>query len=59
MFRIYKNPHSSNFGMGKPNLNPMGKIGSMPSVRVGEYHPASSVVEAKKVIQKGLERSKK
>ena len=57
MFYIHKNPHTSSFGIGRPNLNPMGQIG-MPSVRVGE-RPVYSREEAKKVIQKGLERSKK
>ena len=57
MFRIHKNPHTSTFGIGRPNLNPMAQIG-MPSIRVGE-RPVYSREEAKKVIQKGLERAKK
>ena len=57
MFRIHKNPYTSNFGMGRPNLNPMGKI-VVPAVQVGE-RPVYSREEAKKVIQKSLERSKK
>jgi hypothetical protein len=57
MFRIHRNPHTSSFGIGQPNLNPMGKI--MPSVRVGEYHPSMSVGEVKKAVQKSLERAKK
>ena len=57
MFHIHRNPHTSTFGMGRPNLNPMAQI-VVPSVRVGE-RPVYSREEAKKVIQKGLERSKK
>jgi hypothetical protein len=56
MFRIHKNPYTSGFGMGRPNLNPMGKI-VVPSVQVGE-RPVYSREEAKKVIQKSLERAK-
>ena len=57
MFRIHRNPHTSTFGIGRPNLNPMAQI-VVPSVRVGE-RPVYSREEAKKVIQKGLERAKK
>jgi hypothetical protein len=57
MFKIHKNPHTSTFGMGRPNLNPVAQIG-MPSIRVGE-RPVYSREEAKKVIQKSLERAKK
>tara|TARA_R110002126_G_scaffold290295_1_gene446948 strand:+ start:1118 stop:1291 length:174 start_codon:yes stop_codon:yes gene_type:complete len=57
MLKIHRNPHSSTFGMGRPNLNPMAQI-VVPSVRVGE-RPVYSREEAKKVIQKSLERSKK
>ncbi|MEY3752045.1 MAG: hypothetical protein RLZZ354_587 [Pseudomonadota bacterium] len=56
MFRITKNPHTS-FGMGHPNLNPMGKITTQ--VQVGERPVYASRDEAKKAIQKGLERAKK
>jgi len=61
MLKIHKNPHTSSFGMGHPNLNPLGKIGmpSVPSVRVGEYHPSMNVGEVKKAVQKSLERAKK
>lgn len=55
---MHKNPHTSSFGMGHPNLNPLGKIG-IPSVRVGEYHPSMNVGEVKKAVQKSLERAKK
>jgi len=58
MLKIHKNPHTSSFGMGHPNLNPLGKIG-IPSVRVGEYHPSMNVGEVKKAVQKSLERAKK
>lgn len=57
MFHIYKNPHTSTFGMGRPNFNPMAQI-VVPSVRVGE-RPVYSREEAKKAIQKSLERAKK
>ena len=57
MFRIHKNPHISGFGMGRPNLNPMGKITTQ--VQVGERPVYASRDEAKKAIQKGLERAKK
>lgn len=57
MFYIYKNPHTSTFGMGRPNFNPMAQI-VVPSVRVGE-RPVYSREEAKKAIQKSLERAKK
>lgn len=57
MFRIHKNPHTSGFGMGRPNFNPVAQIGA-PAIRVGE-RPVYSREEAKKVIQKGLERAKK
>lgn len=56
MFRIHKNPHISSFGLGHPNLNQIGKV--MP-VRVGERPVYASRDEAKKAIQKGLERAKK
>jgi len=59
MLKITKNPHMSSFGMGRPNYRPIAQIGGMPGVRVGEYHPAASVDEVKKTIQKSLERSKK
>lgn len=58
MFRIHKNPHTSTFGMGRPNLNPMAQI-VVPSVRVGERPVYASRDEAKKAIQKSLERAKK
>lgn len=58
MLKITKNPHMSSFGMGRPNYSPIAQIG-VPGVRVGEYHPAASVDEVKKTIQKSLERSKK
>lgn len=57
MFRIHKNPHISSFGLGHPNLNQIGKV--MPAVRVGERPVYASRDEAKKAIQKGLERAKK
>ena len=56
MFVIKKNQHTS-FGMGRPNLNPIAKI--MPAVQVGERPVYASRDEAKKAIQKGLERAKK
>jgi len=58
MLKIHRNPHTSSFGMGHPNLNPVAKI-AMPSVRVGEYHPSMNVGEVKKAVQKSLERAKK
>lgn len=57
MFAIKRNPNVSHFGMGRPNLNPMGKITTQ--VQVGERPVYASRDEAKKAIQKGLERSKK
>lgn len=59
MFRISRNPRSSSFGMGQPNLRPVARIGGMAGVRAGEYYPASSVADVKKAVQKSLERSKK
>jgi hypothetical protein len=58
MFRMHKNPYTSSFGMGHPNLNPVAKIG-IQSVRVGEYHPSMSRGEVKSAVQKSLERAKK
>ena len=49
----------SSFGMGRPNYCPIAQIGGMPGIRVGEYHPASSVGAVKKAVQKSLEREKK
>lgn len=57
MLRITKNPHISHFGLGHPNLNPMGKV--MPAFKVGERPVYASRDEAKKAIQKSLERAKK
>lgn len=57
MFVIKKNPYISHFGMGRPNLNPIAKI--MPAVQVGERPVYASRDEAKKAIQKSLERAKK
>jgi hypothetical protein len=56
MLLVSRNPHHSSFKIGQPNLNPMGKI--MPKISVGD-RPVYSREEAKKVIQKGLERAKK
>ena len=56
MFRVVKNPHTS-FGMGHPNLNPVAQV--MPGFRVGERPVYASRDEAKKAIQKSLERAKK
>ena len=58
MFKINRNPHTSGFGMGRPNFNPVAQIGA-PAIRVGERPVYASRDEAKKAIQKSLERAKK
>jgi hypothetical protein len=55
MFHIKRNPHAS-FGMGHPNLKPMGKIIPFKS-DPNQYVP--SPAEVKAAVYKGLERQKK
>lgn len=57
MFAIKRNPHISSLGLGHPNLNQIGKV--MPGVRAGERPVYASRDEAKKAIQKSLEKAKK
>jgi len=55
MLYIKRNPHTS-FGMGQPNLRPMGKIIPFKS-DPNQYVP--SPAEVKAAVYKGLERQKK
>lgn len=53
---IHRNPHASSFLVGRPNLNPVGKI--VPFKKdVNQSVP--SVAEVKQAVSRGLERPKK